>query len=223
MLKLRNNNAVFKDRGSEMTDNFDKRVIYPKEINTSLSLALVPLGIALNLSIGTIVHMLKLPVYLDAVGTIIVTMLCGVGPGVATGVLSFILGGVLTNPVLPYFAGTQAAIAVFIYLVARLGGFRNWFFIIISGICLGIVAGVVSAPVIVKLFGGVTGSGTSLIVAYLIASGRSIMKSVILSGIASEPIDKLLQCMLAFWILRSIPKSMLVRFNSKLLKINRYY
>ena len=176
-------------------------------------LTLIPMGVALNLAIGTLIHAVKVPVYLDAVGTIVVTMLVGMRAGIATGVLSFLLGGVLTNPVLPWFSGTQAAIAIYVALVGKRGGFRSYRRTIVAGLGLGVVAGVVSAPVIVILFGGITGSGASVVVAFLLASGRSIMESVVLSGLAAEPLDKTLQCLLAVWLLRGLPRSLLARFE----------
>jgi energy-coupling factor transport system substrate-specific component len=184
------------------------------------ALVLIPLGIALNLALGTIIRALHAPVYLDAVGTILVTLLVGVRAGVATGVVSFLIGGVLTNPVLPWFSGTQAVIALYTGFVGRRGGFRTIWRTIASGIGLGVVAGIVSAPVIVYLFGGLTGNGASLIVAYLVATGQSVLKSVVLSGLAAEPLDKTLQCILAIWILKGMPQGLLSRFNSERLRIN---
>ena len=183
-------------------------------------LALIPLGIALNLALGTLVHLLKLPVYVDAVGTIVVTLIVGLRAGILTGVLSFLLGGLLTNPVLPYFAGTQAAIAIYVHIVARMGLFRSYWKVILAGIGLGIVAGIVSAPVIVYLFGGVTGNGASLVVAFLLASGKSVLNSVILSGLAAEPLDKTIQCLLAIWLLRGLPQTLLRRFQKGSLEKN---
>jgi energy-coupling factor transport system substrate-specific component len=173
---------------------------------------LIPLGIALNLALGTIVQALKLPIYVDSVGTIAVTLLVGLRAGVLTGVLSFLIGGVL-NPVLPWFAGTQAAIAIYTHIAGRNGWFRTIVGTVLAGIGLGVVAGVVSAPVIVYLFGGVTGSGASLVVAVLLKSGQGIFKAVLLSGVASEPVDKTIQCLLAIWLLRGMPKSVLGRFR----------
>ena len=45
--------------------------------NRELYIALIPIGIGLNLGIGVIIHLLKLPIYLDAIGTIIITLLIG--------------------------------------------------------------------------------------------------------------------------------------------------
>ncbi len=194
--------------------------VQPIKATGTQALALIPLGIALNLALGTLVHTMKLPVYVDAVGTIAVTLIAGLRAGVAVGVASFLIGGVLTNPVLPWFSGTQAAIAVYTHLVGRASGFRTMARTVLSGIGLGIVAGIVSAPVIVWLFGGVTGSGASLVVAFLLASGKSVMQSVLLSGLAAEPLDKTLQCLLAVWLLRGLPPGLLMRFSNGSLEQN---
>lgn len=189
--------------------------------NNALILALVPLGIALNLVLGTLVNIVRIPVYVDAVGTIVVAVLVGPWAAVVTGVGSFLLGGALTNPVLPWFSGTQAAIGLYAAFAARRGWFRSVPRTVIAGVGLGVVAGVVSAPVIVYLFGGITGSGASLIVAFLLASGESLLNSVLLSGLAAEPIDKTIQCLLAIWLLKGMPSSVLERFNVAALAINR--
>jgi energy-coupling factor transport system substrate-specific component len=185
------------------------------------ALALIPLGIAINLTIGTIAHTLKVPVYLDAIGTIIITLILGLVPGISVGVLSFLIGGLLTNPVMPWFCGTQVAIAVYTHIVARYGGFKSVWKTIASGIGLGVVAAITSAPVIVMLFGGVTGSGASLLVAVLLKSGEGVIKSVVLSGFASEPLDKTIQCLVSIWLLRGLPKTMLQNFKNGSLLQNK--
>jgi energy-coupling factor transport system substrate-specific component len=177
------------------------------------AVALVPVGIALNLAIGTLVHALKLPIYLDAVGTVAITLIAGLRPGLLVGVLSFVVGAVLINPVMLWFSGTQAAIALYVHAVAKQGAFRTYPRTIVAGIGLGVVAAIVSAPVLVVLFGGITGSGSSLIVAFLLASGKGLMKAVIFSGLASEPLDKTLQCVLAIWLVRGLPRSVTRRFK----------
>lgn len=169
------------------------------------ALALVPLGVLLNLGIGTIVHLLKLPIFLDAIGTILVTLLIGWRWGAVTGVLSFLIGGLLVNPVMPWFCGTQIVIAAMTGLLASKGGFRSVPRVIGSGILIGVAAGIASAPIIILLFGGITGSGTGVVTAFLLASGKQIVESVILTGISCEPIDKTIQCLLAFWLVRTLP------------------
>lgn len=177
----------------------------PSLTSKTAAFALVPLGVLLNLGIGTIVHLLKLPIFLDAVGTILVTVLIGWRWGATTGVLSFLVGGLLVNPVMPWFVGTQAVIALMAGVLAARGGFKTIPRSIATGIVLGICSAIASAPVIIKLFGGITGSGSSFITSFLLASGNKILESVLLTGFSCEPVDKTLQALLAFWLLKTLP------------------
>lgn len=179
-------------------------------------LTLIPIGIAMNLTLGSIVHALHLPIYLDAVGTILITLIAGLNIGIAVGVLSFLIGGLFIDPVLPWFVGTQAIIAIYIHMCARKKCFQSKLSIISSGIGLGIVAGIASAPVIVLIFGGVTGSGRDLITGLIASTGEQIFSAVAMSGFASEPIDKTLQLLLALWIIKGIPKDLLSKFTNNI-------
>jgi energy-coupling factor transport system substrate-specific component len=131
----------------------------PKESRSKLSVTTVtfiPLGIAMNLAIGTIVHLLKVPLYLDAIGTILVTLLLGLRAGVITEVSSFLLVGILTNPVLPWFSLTRAAIAAYTHYLANRRCFATVLRTALSGLGLGVIAGIVSAPIIASRPSGST-------------------------------------------------------------------
>ena len=207
----------------------------PKPVSLAKAriLALIPFGIALNLGLGTITSTLKIPLYLDAVATIAVTLLVGFRAGAVVGVASFLIGGALVNPVLPWFSATQLLIAAYIAVVARQGWlatgkggglalprWARYARVLIIGIGLGIMAGIVSAPVIVALFSGLTGSGPSLVVAFLLKSGQTLYKSVLLSGLASEPLDKTVQLLLALGLIRSLPASLKLAFGGGYLRKN---
>lgn len=190
---------------------------------TTKQLALMGMLIALNVAIGGIVHVIKLPIYLDAIGTILAALILGLGGGVVVGVLSFLVSAVVINPVYVWFIGTQAIIAIFTYLMAsQLSCFKSLTRVIPTGIALGVVAGIVSAPIIVMVFGGVAGSGRDLITAGLMSTGQQIYKAVILSGAASEPVDKLLQVLAAFYVMRSLPKKVLEQFRNPALEKNGF-
>ena len=183
-------------------------------------LTLMATLVALNVSIGGLVHVIKLPIYLDAIGTIVAAVVLGLVPAIVVGVLSFLVAAAIINPVYIYFCGTQAVIAVYAYLAARIGVFKSLARAIPAGILLGIVTGIVSAPVIVFVFGGVAGSGRDLITAALIRTGHQVFHSVLLSGAASEPVDKLLQVVAAFYVLKKLPKSLLSRHRNPALQAN---
>lgn len=183
-------------------------------------LALIPIGVALNLSLATMVHAIHAPIYIDMVGTCAVVMLAGARTGVICGVLSFLIGGLLTNPVLPWFTGTQVAVALYVAFAARRGWYRSLGRTIFAGIGLGIVAAIVSAPVIAYLFGGITGAGSSFVTAFFLASGKNLLQSVALSGLACEPLDKTLQTLLMLYLVRGLPSSLIAQFPNSLLSRN---
>ncbi len=92
---------------------------------TTLTLALIPVAIVINIVVGQIVqNVLKLPIYLDSIGTVLVAVLAGPIAGAVTGALSNILWGILFSvPLTIPFAVTAFAIG----LVAGLFGLLGWF------------------------------------------------------------------------------------------------
>lgn len=183
----------------------------------------IVLFIIINLSIGSIVKALNFPLYLDSIGTILATLLLGWRAGAITGTVGFILMTVLGfHPFAIFFFGTQIAIALFVHFSARKGGFKTIYRTIVTGILLGIIAAIVSAPVIVYLFKGSTGNGASIVTGFFMKMGNQILESVVLSGVSIEPIDKTIQCVIAFLILKAIPKSLLTPFTKGSLKENGF-
>ena len=77
--------------------------------------------------------------------------------------------------------------------------------VLLCGAVTGIVSGVVSAPVVAYLFGGVTGSGSALVVAIFLKAGENLMSAAMLSGLAADPPDKILQVLFAALLYRATP------------------
>lgn len=190
--------------------------------NKMLALATIPLAIALNIGIGAAVKALSLPLYVDSIGTIMATLLLGWKRGALVGILGFIITSIFINPFAIYFCGTQVAIALFTHFAARKGGFRSLPKTVLSGVLLGVVTALVSAPVIVLVFGGATGNGAALLTALFAKMGNQIVQSVFMSGFSIEPIDKALQCILVFVLLRKVPQSLLVQFDKGTLRKNSF-
>jgi len=183
-------------------------------------LILIALGAALNCSIGTIVYLVKLPVFLDAIGTILVALLLAPDRKAAflcswaAGWIGLAVSG-LINPFLPWFAMTDVAISLVCALLIvgsaktfRARPLRGASFaaqVVLCGLVTGVVSAVVSAPVVVYLFGGVTGSGSALVVAIFLKAGQHLMSAAMFSGLASDPPDKILQVLFAALLYRATP------------------
>lgn len=182
-----------------------------KDFNT-LTWVLIPVAIAINVVIGQIVVLLRLPVYLDSIGTVLVAVLAGPWAGALTGTLSNIIWGLAIDPnAFPWFP-----VALFIGFVAgwcAIGGlFKSWWKVVITGFLVAITAAVVSAPIAVRLYGGITASGSSFITAYLLETGRGVVEAVFSTNFLVEPVDKIATTVLAFAIILGLSKRFIARF-----------
>jgi hypothetical protein len=250
----------------------------------STALALIPLAIAINIAGGQLIKTLRLPIYLDSIGTVLTGVLLGPWIGLITGLLS---NTIWTLSGLDAYAMTFAPVAGVIGLIAgfasRLGAFRAGsprilsavigaiflfalslfvvtfvnatpnpdgslafpvaadlfanttnviIFVValiagaalgylvirdagyagVAGLLTGLIAAVVSAPIAAYVFGGVTGSGTDVLVAAFQASGAGILASAFAQGTVSDPFDKLTSFMVVWLIVQSLPNRLLQRF-----------
>ena len=189
---------------------------------TTPRLVAIALCAALNFAIGNIVYLIKLPIYLDSIGTILCALLifpdrfAAIACAFIAGFIGVILSGLIINPFLPWFTLTVLAIAlVSALLTARatptfraqalpVPAFTGW--VVVCGVVTGLVAAIVSAPVVAYLFGGVTGSGSAFVVAFFLTAGQQLLQSTLYAGFTTEPVDKTLQVLLAALLYRATPQ-----------------
>jgi hypothetical protein len=249
-------------------------------------IVLMPVAIAINIVLGyTVQTVLKLPIYLDSIGTIFVGVLAGPLAGALTGILSNliwqyapVIGGgtigpfAITAGVIGLLAGVWGYLGVYrsrpasgtqllisaviaaaiVILVAipifnnpaytdpNVGGYPDWVFtaaivialiaavivagfiyakrdlaglwVALAGVLTGIVAAFISAPIAAVVFGGVTGSGTDLLVAALRQGGSDVLQASLGQGLFSDPIDKLITSFTVFVIIGSLSPRFLARY-----------
>jgi energy-coupling factor transport system substrate-specific component len=180
---------------------------------STLTLALMAVGIVLNIILGQVVSLLKLPIFLDSIGTVIVALLAGPWAGGLTGLLTNLIWGLISDPVAAAFAPVALVIGIVAGLCAKFGLFKTWWQAILSGVIISLTLSVVAIPIRVYMFGGVTGSGADFITAYLLATGRDLFSAVIITVIADNLIDKVVTALLAWGIVKGLPKRFTARFS----------
>lgn len=169
-------------------------------------LVLMAIGIALNMALGQLVTMLKLPVYLDLLGTMLVALLCGPWIGGLTGLVTNLLWGLLQGPTAAFFAPVAAVIGIAAGLLARAGLFRTPWGAAIAGAIIAVALAVVAVPIRIYLFGGVTGSGADFLTAYLTKVGQDLFSSVVVTVVTSNLADKIVTALLVWGIVRGLPQ-----------------
>jgi energy-coupling factor transport system substrate-specific component len=85
-------------------------------------------------------------------------------------------------------------------------------YVAIAGLVCGIVSAIISAPIAATVFGGVTGSGTDLLVAAFQQAGADLSTAVLQQGLLSDPIDKTVTFFIVFVLLQTLSRRFIARF-----------
>ena len=158
---------------------------------------------------------LKLPIFLDVIGTVLMAMLAGPWPAAVTGILTNLCMGITDNPTLIPFAITSAACGIAAGLFARKKWFsaQKWKLIIIV-LVLDLVTICTASPITIFAFGGVSGNGgQSVAIAGLLASGANIIAAVVGTDFWINLIDRALAMVIAFAVVKVIPDRTLIKYS----------
>jgi energy-coupling factor transport system substrate-specific component len=260
------------------------------------TIVLIPIAIAINIVLGqTVAAVLKVPIYLDSIGTVLVGVLAGPIPGLVTGLLAnliwtYVLPAPFHSDYAAPFAVVAAEIGFLSGVFAQIGWFRSrpnasgpqlakaavvalaiigvlafytvtrfytgafeffnpegdqsiffqvlgWVvglivvaaivgflallfirrdagvaYVIAGGAIVGVLSALISAPISAYVFGGVTGSGTDVLVAAFQQAGSDLITAVTQQGLLSDPIDKTITFFIAFVILQTLSRRFVARF-----------
>jgi energy-coupling factor transport system substrate-specific component len=182
---------------------------------SSTALALIPIAIAINVALGQLVQsILKLPIYLDSIGTVLVGVLLGPLAGAITGLLANIIWGLTLAPSALPFAAVAAVIGLIAGYAGQYGAAQSWWKMALFGVLTGIVAAAISAPIATYVFGGVTGAGTDVLVAMFQNLGASVLGASFAQGAVSDPLDKTITYLVVWAIISALPRRLLARFGN---------
>lgn len=99
-----------------------------RDLSTA-TLTLMVVAIAINIAVGSLTVALRLPIYLDSIGTVLVGALAGPWAGALTGILANLIWSILpvpggAGPIAAFFAPTAAVIGLMAGFWASRGVFR---------------------------------------------------------------------------------------------------
>lgn len=171
---------------------------------SSQALVLIVISIAINMIGGQLASMVKLPIFLDSIGTLISAVLLGPVIGMLTGLLTNLLWGLLTNPIAAAFAPVAMVIGLVAGCLAR-AVVSHPAKVVVSGVIITLAVTVVAVPLRTALFGGVTGSGADLFVAWMHSMGQNLVESVAITVIGANLVDKILTAVIVWLLLRQLP------------------
>ncbi|NLL91554.1 MAG: hypothetical protein GX222_03935 [Ruminococcaceae bacterium] len=178
-----------------------------------LSLFLIPIGIAVNFIGGQIAILLKLPLYLDAIGTIVVAALCGYWPGIVVGLVSNILNAI-SSPTTLFYAPLNMAFAVVAVILSKRKWFKNFFKTVLSALFFALIGGGIGACITWLVYGFDFGSGVSAMFSIPLHQTLGLPKFVaqFIAETSIDVLDKVITVIAVFGVLKAIP----MRFLAKL-------
>jgi energy-coupling factor transport system substrate-specific component len=180
---------------------------------TSVALALIPVGIAINYVGKSLAQAVSFPLFVDSIGTILAAALAGPWVGAITGLFTNLIYGVTIRPTAAPYGIVNAAFGLVVGYAAYRGWFKSVWHAAGVGVVLAFVGTILSAPITVYLFGGIAGSGDQWLVAYFMATGNSILASVLKTSFIVEPIDKVVSAVVAYYVTQALPIGLKERFG----------
>lgn len=188
--------------------------LWSLKFNTA-TLVLIPAAIGINYLGKLFASLLKLPLWLDAIGTCLAAVLGGPIVGAICGAANNIIYGLTMDPISTVYALTNIGIGIVVGILAYRGFMKNIKGAIITGIVVGIVAVIISTPLNIYYWGGTTGNvwGDALY-AWAVSQNLPMWLASGLDELVVDVPDKLAVVILVFIIQKGLPKSLINLFHN---------
>lgn len=159
-------------------------------------ISFISIAIAINLVGANLALFLRLPIYLDTIGTLLIAVILGPWYAASTAFLSALINWMTTDIFSLYYSPVAIVVAIITGILIK----RNckpssllWKSLIIS------LPGTIIASVItVILFKGITSSGSSIIAQFLHGIGLDMTSSLIFVQVGTDYMDRLISLILVF-------------------------
>lgn len=184
------------------------------QFNTA-ALVLIPAAVGINYIGKLFAGVLKLPLWLDSIGTCLAACLAGPVVGAIAGAVNNLIYGLTMDPISTVYAVSQAALGLVVGLMSYYGLMKNLRGTIVTGILAGAAAVVISTPLNMMFWGGTTGNlWGDLVYAGVLSQGFPAWVASTADEIVVDLPDKIVVLLLVAGLYRGFPKSILSLYQS---------
>src|SRR5699024_367298 len=188
--------------------NMSKRSMWPLKLSTA-AIVLIPAAIGINYLGKLFAGLLKLPLWLDSIGTVLAAMLAGPIIGAASGIINNLIYGVTVDPISTVYAITGGVIGLVVGMMA----YKGWIATIkkanVIGLVVGFVAAIVSTPLVIIFWGGQSGNVCGdAFYAYLISMDLPVWIASFGDSIVVDVPDKVATVIISYLIFRGLPNTL---------------
>lgn len=165
-------------------------------------ITLIALAIVINIVGSYIALVLHLPIYLDSMGTIMTAILLGPFYGLFPGVLSALVTGMTSDIYAFYYMPVGIVLGVMTGFVFQKNKSNKLF---VKAFCISIPASLISACITANVFGGITSSGSTMLVQLLAKTPLGLTLSCLIVQFFTDYFDRLLSLWLVFSVIKKLP------------------
>lgn len=182
---------------------------------TTLTVVLIPVAVGINYIGKLLAATLKLPLWLDSIGTVLAGMLAGPWVGAISGAVNNVIFGLTADPISFWYLITSIAIGMLVGYLAFTGWLTSFGHSVGLGLIVGVVASVVSTPINVILWEGQTGNvwGDALY-ATLVAKGWPVWMASFLDSFVVDVPDKLATVIVSYLVFKALPERLTDLFGA---------
>lgn len=173
-------------------------------------ITLVALAIVINIVGSYIALGLHLPVYLDSMGTIMTAILLGPFYGLFSGALSALITGMTSDIYALYYMPVGIVLGVMTGFVFQKNKSNKLF---VKSFCISVPASLISACITATVFGGITSSGSTMLVQLLAKTPLGLMLSCLIVQFFTDYFDRLLSLWLVLSVIKKLPDSFIKKLE----------
>ncbi|MDP4162112.1 MAG: ECF transporter S component [Bacillota bacterium] len=191
-----------------------KQSMWSMRLSTA-SLVLIPVAVGINYIGKLIVGLLKLPLWLDSIGTVLASILAGPIIGALSGAINNVIYGLTVDTISFVYGITSIAIGLAVGILFYKGMISSWSKAAVAGLIVGLVATIVSTPLNVGFWGGQTGNvwGDALF-ATILSNTHSTWLASLLDELVVDVPDKLVVVLVSFGLYKGLPRNIVQVYNS---------
>lgn len=173
-------------------------------------ICMIAFAVVMNIAGGQIALLLRLPIYLDSIGTLFISALYGPLLGMLPSFLSGLLLGMTSDIYSLYFAPVGILLGLLSgWVWKKKTSNHSWPFL--AAIMITIPTSLCSACISAILFGGITSSGSSILVQLLAKTPLGLTMSCFIVQVITDYLDRLLSILVVSGLLYRLPKRIYVK------------
>lgn len=173
-------------------------------------ITLIALAIVINIVGSYIALGFHLPIYLDSIGTIMTAILLGPFYGLFSGVLSALITGMTSDIYALYYMPVGVVLGIVTGLIFQKNKTNKLF---VKAFCISVPASLISACITATIFGGITSSGSTMLVQLLAKTPLGLTLSCLIVQFFTDYFDRLLSLWLVFSVIKKLPDSLIKKLN----------